>query len=80
MPNSKKQKYPSEVLKLSKKIKSLREKEKMTQQELADAADLDIRSIQRFESGKMIMRFTALVAIAEAFEMKPSELLKLIDL
>lgn len=67
-------------MKLSKKIRSLREKKKMTQQELADAADLDVRSIQRFESGKMVMKFPALIALAEAFDMKPSELLQLIDL
>ena len=67
--------YKSEIIKLGKKIKKIRESKKMTQQSLSDLCQVDIRTIQRVESGEFGSGLHIIYAIAEAFEMTAAELL-----
>ena len=47
----------------------------MTQQSLSDLCQVDIRTIQRVESGEFGSGLHIIYAIAEAFEMTAAELL-----
>jgi transcriptional regulator with XRE-family HTH domain len=48
----------------------------LTQQCLADRADLDLRFIQRVERAQTNLSVTALVALAEALDVAPEALLR----
>ena len=62
--------------KLAKRIRELRKKQDWTQQELADAADLAMRHIQRLESHKPpAIELDTIVKISKAFKITPSGLL-----
>lgn len=55
-------------------IKQLREKAKMTQQELANASNFkSFTSISQFETGNAIPRFDAIVRISAALNISPIE-------
>ena len=70
-------KYSSEIQFISKKIKLLREEKNMTQQALASFCDIDVRTIQRIETGHYNMTLNVFFAIAEALEISTSELIKI---
>jgi transcriptional regulator with XRE-family HTH domain len=63
---------------ISNRVRELRAKRRMTQQELAEAADLDYKSIQRLEakSPRFHPKVDTLEKIAKAFGLTVSELLK----
>ena len=62
--------------KLAKRIRQLRKAKGWTQQELADAADLAMRHIQRLESHKPpAIELDTIVKISATFKISPSELL-----
>jgi DNA-binding XRE family transcriptional regulator len=69
--------YNTELKKLGKKIKKMRESAKMTQQTLSDTCEVDIRTIQRIENGEFGMGLPILFAIADAFEISASDLIKI---
>ncbi|MBX3163112.1 MAG: helix-turn-helix transcriptional regulator [Bacteroidetes bacterium] len=69
--------YASEIKKLGKRIKKLREEKQFSQQELAGFCDVDIRTIQRIEKGEFGTGLHIMFAIADAFEMSISELFNL---
>ena len=48
----------------------------LTQDELARAAGVDLRTLQRVERGTMHMRLGILLAVASALGTKPAELLR----
>lgn len=56
-------------------IKKLRQDHDITQQELADRCDVDIRTIQRIERGEHGLGFHILLGLAHAFKIQPSDLL-----
>ena len=64
---------------LSSRIRELRAKRHLTQQELAEAADLDYKSVQRLEAKhpKFYPKVDTLEKLAKAFGTSLSELLKL---
>lgn len=64
---------------LSNRIRELRAKRGLTQQELAEAADLDYKSVQRLEAKhpKFYPKVDTLEKLAKAFGVSLSELLKL---
>lgn len=68
--------YVAELKKLGKKIKNIRESEKMTQQTLSDLCEIDIRTIQRIEKGEFGSGLHILFAIADAFKISAAELIK----
>lgn len=68
--------YASQLKKLGKKIKKLRLSRGLTQQKLADASEIDIRTVQRIEKGEHGVGLHIIFAIADAFEMTVSDLFK----
>ena len=62
------------LLKLGQKIRYERTKRKMSQEDLAELADLNFRSISYIECGKHDVKFTTLERIAKAFNMEVYEL------
>lgn len=60
-------------MKTGEKIKELRIKKSMTQEDLADKTDLSVRTIQRIESGEVDPRMYTLSAIAKALEIEVEE-------
>jgi len=54
-----------------KKIAGLRSDRKLTQKELADRAGIDIRTLQRIESGEVIPRYSTLLLICGVLECDP---------
>ena len=60
----------------SKRLKELRKKHALTQQELAGLAEVDYKHIQRLESKKpTAIKIDTIQKIAKAFKMTPSKLL-----
>lgn len=72
--------YEAEIKKLGLRIKKLREGANMSQQELADKCEIDIRTIQRIEKGEYGFGLHILFALAEALKTQPYELLKGLNL
>ena len=63
--------------KLARRIRELRKARKWTQQELADAADMAMRHIQRLESKKpSAIELDSIVKLAKAFSIDTYVLLK----
>ena len=58
-------------MKQGQQIKEARLRKGMTQQELADATKINIRTIQRIESGEVIARAYSLKMIASVLEIEP---------
>ncbi len=63
--------------KFGKRIRSLREKKGLTQQELAELADLDYKHIQRLETKNPTdAKLQTVEKLSKAFEINCSKLLK----
>lgn len=60
---------------LAKKIKELRNRKGFSQDELATASQLNLRTIQRIESGETEPRGDTLKRLAKALEVTPDELI-----
>ncbi len=65
-----------EFVRLGKRIKDVRTKMKMTQQELAFKCNLSLPHISKIESGKVQMQLMTFVKIAEALQVSTDELLR----
>mgnify|MGYP001129590331 CR=1 FL=1 len=63
------------LLKLGNKIRLERMKRDMSQEKLAEMANVSIRTISDIERGITDIRYTNLLQIAEAFTLTTSELL-----
>lgn len=59
---------------LGEKVSQLRNQRGMTQKELADLCDIDIRTIQRIESGEVTPRMYTVRLLAEALEVGAGDL------
>ena len=68
-------KYDSELQIIARKVKALRLKKKITQASLASQCDIDVRSIQLIEVGKMNFSLRILYALSEALEVSPCHLI-----
>ena len=71
--------YIKEIKQLGLKVKSLRESQSMTQQELASRCEVDIRTIQRIERGDFGFGLHILFALSHSFKVKPTQLLEDIE-
>ncbi len=69
-------KYPAQIRKFGKRIKSLREENDLTQKELGVKAGLTSRTIQRIEAGDFASTLHILIALAKAFSVSTGELIK----
>ena len=69
-------KPPSIALGLARKLKQLRIKQALTQEQAAERAGMPIRYYQKLESGNPhAVRTTTLEKLAKAFKITPSKLL-----
>lgn len=64
-----------ELLKLGRRIKELREKQGLTQEQLAFACELDRTYISDLERGNRNLSYLALTKIAEGLNMSVSKML-----
>ena len=62
---------------LSNRIRELRAKQHLTQQQLAEAADIDYKSIQRLEAKnpRFYPKLDTMEKLSKAFKITPSKLL-----
>lgn len=59
---------------LGKRIKQFRKKRNLTQQELADIVNMEVKSLSRIESGHNYPQYDNLVALSNALQIQPWEL------
>jgi transcriptional regulator with XRE-family HTH domain len=64
------------LLYIAANVRQIRSKRGLTQEALAEAVGVDLRFIQKVESGKASISLGTLVALAEALAVKPGVLLK----
>ena len=64
-----------DLLKLGQKIKFERIKRQLSQEQLAELSNLSVHGLSNIETGKTDVRYTNLLQIAKAFEIKLCELL-----
>ena len=57
-------------------VRRLRERKGLTQEKLAEAADVDVRYLQRIERGTVNLSVDALVALAESLGVSPTSLFR----
>ncbi|HVW98192.1 MAG TPA: helix-turn-helix domain-containing protein [Mucilaginibacter sp.] len=60
---------------LAKKIKEIRNRKGLSQEQLADKSGLSLRTIQRIENGESVPRGDTLRRLAEALQVSPDEFL-----
>jgi transcriptional regulator with XRE-family HTH domain len=72
--------YTKQIKEFGQEIKRLRELKELTQQNLSDLCEIDIRTIQRIERGDSGIGLHILFALADAFEVQPFQLIKNIKL
>lgn len=64
-----------DLIKLGQKIKFERIKRKISQEQLAELANLSVHGLSNIETGKTDIRYTNLLQISNAFNLRLSELL-----
>ena len=64
-----------ELIKLGQKIKFERIKKGLSQEQLAELSDISIHGISNIETGKADVKYTNLLKLAKAFEIRVCELL-----
>ena len=64
-----------ELIKLGQKIKYERITRSLSQEQLAELANISIHGLSNIETGKTDLRYTNLLQIAKALDMKTCELL-----
>jgi transcriptional regulator with XRE-family HTH domain len=61
--------------KFGRRLAALRKQKNVSVRELAAAAGLEYKRVQRIEAGKVNLLFTTILALARALEVSPDELL-----
>ncbi len=64
-----------DLIKLGQKIKFERITRQLSQEQLAELANLSVHGLSNIETGKTDIRYTNLLQISRAFEMRICELL-----
>lgn len=64
---------------IAKTVKSLRKKERMSQEDLAGACEVDRTYISMIEVGKYEPSMTKIFELCSALKIKPSEFVKLLE-
>ena len=64
-----------DLIKLGQKIKFERVTRKLSQEQLAELANMSVHGLSNIETGKTDLRYTNLLQIAKAFKMRACELL-----
>lgn len=60
---------------LGKRVKELRTKKGLSQEQLADSSGLSLRTIQRIENGETLPRGDTLIRLAASLQISPQELI-----
>ncbi len=68
-------KHPAAIRTFGVHLRQLREKQQLSQQELANLADMAKTSIQRFENAQMSATIDALISIAKGLEIPMKDLM-----
>lgn len=68
--------FPRERKLLGEKIKSIREKKKLTQEDLADKAGIDVSYLAKIENGYVNTTIRYLIKISRALGVKAKDLLE----
>lgn len=68
-------KYPAQIKKFGKYVRTLREERGLTQNELGAKAGLTSRTIQRIEAGDFASTLHILIALGKAFDLAPGDLI-----
>ncbi|MFV0517423.1 MAG: helix-turn-helix domain-containing protein [Aminipila sp.] len=76
--NNNSDKFKDEIIAIGLKIGYIRRQRAMTQNQLADKADISVGFLSQIEAPNMAMSFSlsTLLAIAQALEVPPSKLLE----
>lgn len=69
-------KYQEKLESFGRHLKQLREEKNLSQQALADIADIGKKTVQRIEQGKNAPTLTMLFAISDALEVSVSDMLR----
>ena len=64
-----------ELIKLGQKIKFERTKREMSQEQLAELSNISIHGLSNIETGKADVKYTNLLRLAKAFDIRVCELL-----
>lgn len=64
-----------ELIKLGQKIKFERTRREMSQEQLAELSNISIHGVSNIETGKADVKYTNLLRIAKAFDLRVCELL-----
>lgn len=64
-----------ELIKLGQKIKFERTKRGLSQEQLAELSSISVHGVSNIETGKADVKYTNLLSIAEAFDLRVCELL-----
>ena len=64
-----------ELIKLGQKIKFERTKRELSQEQLAELSNISIHGLSNIETGKADIKYTNLLRIAKAFDLRVCELL-----
>ena len=69
-------KYKKELSEFSNRVKALRKANKLTQLDLAEALDIDVRTIKNIEAGSYNPTLVIVIGLSKAFKIEVSELFK----
>ena len=64
-----------ELIKLGQKIKFERTKREMSQEQLAELSNISVHGVSNIETGKTDIKYTNLLRLAKAFDLRVCELL-----
>lgn len=61
-------KNPEDIIKFGTHLRKLREERKISQQQLADMADINLSTVLRIENAKFVAKIDVVISIAKALE------------
>lgn len=73
-------KYSEQITFFGENVKIYRQRRKLTQKELAEECNLDVRTIQRIENGQITVKLPVIFVLAEALKIQLNSLFKDINL
>jgi transcriptional regulator with XRE-family HTH domain len=71
-----KEMYRLRLIKLGSKIKEIRQAQNLTQLNLSDLAEVDIRTIQRLEKGDMNLSLNIFISVVKSLNVDATEIIQ----
>ncbi len=68
--------YRLRLIKLGSKIKEIRQAQNLTQLNLSDLAEVDIRTIQRLEKGDMNLSLNIFISVVKSLNVDATEIIQ----